>query len=69
MIRLWNLLPARVRDTAARAAKTFVQVVIATTLAGLSGATSVSTVKALAFSALAAAVSVTWNTVVKPELP
>lgn len=59
----------RIKDTLARAAKTAVQTFVAAVAVGIAGVTDVNTAKALAFSALTAAVSVAWNTVVKPALP
>lgn len=62
---------ARILDTARRASKTFAQTFVSTLGAGLSGIVHlrVSVVLAAVVAAGASAVSVAWNTVVKPALP
>lgn len=57
-----NLLTS---DVTVRAIKTFVQAFLATVAVGVVGVNSIETAQALAIAAVAAAVSATWNFVVK----
>lgn len=52
-------------DITVRALKTFVQAFLATVAVGIVGVNSIETAQALAIAAVAAAVSATWNFVVK----
>ena len=52
-------------DVTIRALKTFVQAFLATLAVGVTTVTDFNGVKALLVGALAAAISATWNTIVK----